>query len=201
MRLWNRHELVTAAARIRSPSVHGAASRKPRPARLHKRPSRRNISPGGPYADSAHGGGRVQMRLGLSLGYQTAWTTPADHLALAQEAERLGFSVVWAAEAYGSDAPTMLSWIAGQTSTIDVGSGIMQIPARTPAMTAMTAATIDTLSGGRFRLGVGVSGPQVSEGWHGVRFAKPRVRTREYVEILRAARRRETVSYDGEFYL
>ena len=85
------------------------------------------------------------MKLGLSLGYQTAWSTPADHLALAQEAERLGFSVVWAAEAYGSDAPTMLSWIAGQTSTIDVGTAIMQIPARTPAMTAMTAATIDTL--------------------------------------------------------
>ena len=121
------------------------------------------------------------MKLGLSLGYQTAWTTPADQLAFAQEAERLGYSVVWAAEAYGSDAPSMLAWIAGQTSTIDVGSGIMQIPARTPAMTAMTAATIDALSGGRFRLGLGVSGPQVSEGWHGVRFAKPLPRTREYV--------------------
>ena len=81
------------------------------------------------------------MRLGLSLGYQTAWSTPADHLALAQEADRLGFSVVWAAEAYGSDAPSMLAWIAGQTSHIDLGSAIMQIPARTPAMTAMTAAT------------------------------------------------------------
>jgi alkanesulfonate monooxygenase SsuD/methylene tetrahydromethanopterin reductase-like flavin-dependent oxidoreductase (luciferase family) len=93
------------------------------------------------------------MKLGLTLGYQTGWSTPADHLAFAQEAERLAYSVVWAAEAYGSDAPTMLSWIAGQTSTIDVGTAIMQIPARTPTMTAMTAATIDTLSGGRFRLG------------------------------------------------
>ena len=140
------------------------------------------------------------MKLGLTLGYQTGWSTPADHLAFAQEAERLGYSVVWAAEAYGSDAPTILSWIAGQTSTIDVGTAIMQIPARTPTMTAMTAATIDTLSGGRFRLGVGVSGPQVSEGWHGVRFGKPLTRTREYVEIVRAALARKTVSYQGEFY-
>jgi F420-dependent oxidoreductase-like protein len=140
------------------------------------------------------------MKLGLTLGYQTAGSTPADHLAFAQEAERLGFTVVWAAEAYGSDAPSMLSWIAGQTSTIDVGTAIMQIPARTPTMTAMTAATIDTLSGGRFRLGVGVSGPQVSEGWHGVRFGKPLTRTREYVEIVRAALARKTISYQGEFY-
>jgi len=140
------------------------------------------------------------MRLALSLGYQTAWSTPADHLALAQEADRLGFSAVWAAEAYGSDSVSMLSWIAGQTERIDVGAAVMQIPARTPAMTAMTAATIDTFSGGRFRLGLGVSGPQVSEGWHGVRFGKPLKRTREYVEIVRAALQRKTVSYDGEFY-
>jgi F420-dependent oxidoreductase-like protein len=109
-------------------------------------------------------------------------------------------SVVWAAEAYGSDSPSMLAWIAGQTSRIDVGSAVMQIPGRTPAMTAMTAATIDTLSGGRFRLGLGVSGPQVSEGWHGVRFDRPLARTREYVRIVRAALARETVSNDGEFY-
>jgi F420-dependent oxidoreductase-like protein len=140
------------------------------------------------------------MRLGLNLGYQTAWTTPADHLALAQEADRLGFSVVWAAEAYGSDSPSMMAWIAGQTERIDVGTAVMQIPARTPTMTAMTAATIDSLSGGRFRLGLGVSGPQVSEGWHGVRFAKPLARTREYVAIVRAALARQTVRYDGEFY-
>lgn len=140
------------------------------------------------------------MRLGLSLGYQTAWTTPADHLAFAQEAERLGFSVVWAAEAYGSDSPSTLAWIAGQTSRIDVGSAVMQIPARAPAATAMTAATIDALSGGRFRLGLGVSGPQVSEGWYGVRFAKPLARTREYVDIVRRVLRRETLVHDGEHY-
>src|SRR5687768_4388989 len=140
------------------------------------------------------------MRLGLSLGYQTAWTTPADHLAMAREADRLGYSVVWAAEAYGSDSPSMLSWIAGQTERIDVGSAVMQIPARTPAMTAMTAATIDTFSGGRFRLGLGVSGPQVAEGWHGVRFGRPLARTREYVEIVRMALGRSTVRYEGEFY-
>ena len=140
------------------------------------------------------------MRLALSLGYQTPWTTPADHLALAQEAERLGFSTVWAAEAYGSDAPTILAWIAGQTTRIDVGSAIMQIPGRTPAMTAMTAATIDAVSGGRFRLGLGVSGPQVSEGWHGVRFDKPLARTREYLAIVQTALGRRTVSYDGAHY-
>ncbi|MBX6721624.1 MAG: LLM class F420-dependent oxidoreductase [Dactylosporangium sp.] len=140
------------------------------------------------------------MRLGLSLGYQTAWTTPADHLAFAQEAERLGYSVVWAAEAYGSDSPSILAWIAGQTTRIDVGSAVMQIPARAPAATAMTAATIDTLSGGRFRLGLGVSGPQVSEGWYGVRFAKPLARTREYVEIVRRVLRRETLVHQGEHY-
>src|SRR3954462_7551288 len=140
------------------------------------------------------------MRLGLSLGYQTSWSTPADHLALAKEADQLGYSVVWAAEAYGSDTPSMLAWIAGQTQRIDLGAAVMQIPARTPAMTAMTAATIDALSGGRFRLGLGVSGPQVSEGWHGVRFAKPLGRTREYVEIVKKAIAREPVSFQGEHY-
>jgi F420-dependent oxidoreductase-like protein len=140
------------------------------------------------------------MRLGLNLGYQTAWTTPADHLALAQEADRLGFSSVWAAEAYGSDSPSILAWIAGQTERIDVGTAVMQIPARTPAATAMTAATIDTLSGGRFRLGLGVSGPQVSEGWHGVRYGKPLGRTREYIEIVKLALGRKKVEYSGEHY-
>jgi len=140
------------------------------------------------------------VRLGLSLGYQAAWTTPADHLAMAQEADRLGFAVVWSAEAYGSDTVSMLAWMAGQTRQIDLGAAVMQIPARTPAMTAMTAATIDTLSGGRFRLGLGVSGPQVSEGWHGVRFAKPLGRTREYVEIVKMAIARQPVSFQGEHY-
>ena len=140
------------------------------------------------------------MRLGLNLGYQTAWSTPADHLAMAQEADRLGYAVVWAAEAYGSDTVSMLAWIAGQTTQIDLGAAVMQIPARTPAMTAMTAGTIDALSGGRFRLGLGVSGPQVSEGWHGVRFGKPLGRTREYVEIVKMALAREPVSFAGEHF-
>lgn len=139
------------------------------------------------------------MKLGINLGYWGAGND-ADNLALAQEAESLGYAVVWAAEAYGSDAATVLAWVAAQTSRIDVGSAIFQIPARTPAMAAMTAATLDTLSGGRFRLGLGVSGPQVSEGWHGVRFDAPLARTREYVDIVRMALRRERVSYQGRHY-
>ncbi len=139
------------------------------------------------------------MKLGLNLGYWGAGND-AENLILAQEADRLGYSVVWAAEAYGSDAATVLTWIAAQTTRIDVGSAIFQIPGRTPANTAMTAATLDTLSGGRFRLGLGVSGPQVSEGWHGVRFDKPLQRTREYVAIVRKALARERVTFDGEFY-
>lgn len=140
------------------------------------------------------------MRLGLNIGYLTPWSTPESLLELAREADRLGFAVVWAAEAYGSDSPTLLSWIAAQTERIDIGSAVMQIPGRTPAATAMTAATLDTLSGGRFRLGLGVSGPQVSEGWHGVRFAKPLARTREYVDVVKLALSRKQVSYSGEFH-
>jgi F420-dependent oxidoreductase-like protein len=139
------------------------------------------------------------MRLGINLGYWGAGND-ADNLALAREADTLGYAVAWAAEAYGSDAATVLSWIAAQTQQIDVGSAIFQIPARTPAMTAMTAATLDTLSGGRFRLGLGVSGPQVSEGWHGVRFDKPLARTREYVAIVKTALSRKKVAFDGEFF-
>jgi len=139
------------------------------------------------------------VRLGLNLGYWGAGNDPAN-LALAKQADELGYAVVWAAEAYGSDAVTVLSWIAAQTSRIDVGAAVLQIPARTPAMTAMTAATLDTLSGGRFRLGLGVSGPQVSEGWHGVRFASPLGRTREYVEIVRTALRRERLKFEGEHF-
>ena len=117
------------------------------------------------------------MRLGLNLGYWANAEQAQRNLALVQEAERLGFSVVWAAEAYGSDNPTTLAWLAAQTERIELGSAIMQIPARQPAMTAMTAATLDTLSEGRFRLGLGVPGPQVSEGWYGVAFDKPLART------------------------
>ena len=139
------------------------------------------------------------MKLGLNLGYWGAGQD-AEALELAKEADRLGFAVAWAAEAYGSDAATVLAWVAAHTTRIDVGSAIFQIPGRSPAMTAMTAATLDSLSGGRFRLGLGVSGPQVSEGWHGVRYAKPLERTREYVDVVRAALRRERVTYSGEHF-
>ncbi len=139
------------------------------------------------------------MQLGVNLGYWGAGND-ADNLALAREADKLGYAVVWAAEAYGSDAATVLAWIAAQTEQIDIGSAVFQIPGRTPANCAMTAATLDTLSGGRFRLGLGVSGPQVSEGWHGVKFDKPLARTREYTDIVRQALRRERLKYDGEFF-
>ena len=139
------------------------------------------------------------MHLGLNLGYWGAGND-AENLEMARVADQLGYAVVWAAEAYGSDAATVLSWVAAQTERIDVGSAIFQIPGRTPANTAMTAATLDTLSGGRFRLGLGVSGPQVSEGWHGVRFDKPLTRTREYVDIVRKALARERLTYSGEFF-
>jgi F420-dependent oxidoreductase-like protein len=139
------------------------------------------------------------MRLALNLGY---WglASDTDNVELVLEAERLGYTSVWMAEAYGNDAATVLAFLAAKTTTIELGSGIFQIPGRSPAMTAMTAATIDTLSGGRFRLGLGVSGPQVSEGWHGVRFAKPLGRTREYIDIIRLAMARERVEYHGEHY-
>jgi F420-dependent oxidoreductase-like protein len=140
------------------------------------------------------------MRLGLNLGYWGGGND-ADNLALAKEADVLGYDVAWVAEAYGSDAATVLAWVGAQTTNIDIGSAIFQIPGRSPAMTAMTAATLDTLSGGRFRLGLGVSGPQVSEGWHGVRFDKPLARTREYSDIVKMALRREKVRYEGEHYV
>lgn len=139
------------------------------------------------------------MELGINLGYWGGGGD-ADNLAVVREADRLGYRVCWAAEAYGSDAATVLAWIAAQTEQIDIGSAIFQIPARTPAMTAMTAATLDTLSGGRFRLGLGVSGPQVSEGWHGVRFDSPLGRTREYIDIVNLALRRDKVVYAGKHY-
>jgi F420-dependent oxidoreductase-like protein len=152
--------------------------------------------------DSASQGGRYggAVRLGLNVGYWGAGGSGAEDLALVREAERLGYSVAWAAEAYGSDAVSVLAYLAGQTSAIDLGSAVLQIPARTPTMTAMTAATMDILSAGRFRLGLGVSGPQVSEGWHGVRFGKPLARTREYVDIVKMALDRKMVRYSGETY-
>ena len=137
------------------------------------------------------------MRLAITCGY-AGMGLGTDTLELVQEAESLGYAQAWVAEAYGSDAPTVLAWLGAQTSTIGLGAGVMQIPARSAAMTAMTAATLDALSDGRFHLGLGVSGPQVSEGWHGVRFAAPLQRTREYVDVVRMALRREQVSYAGE---
>ena len=138
------------------------------------------------------------MKLGAYLGYWIPGQTPDDQLAVVVEAERLGYDSVWAAEAYGSDAATVLAWLAGGTSKIKLGSAIFQMPARSAAMTAMTAATIDIISGGRMVLGIGSSGPQVAEGWHGQRFARQLQRTREYVAVLRLALARERVDYQGE---
>ncbi|MEA2194001.1 MAG: hypothetical protein QOG42_435, partial [Solirubrobacteraceae bacterium] len=138
------------------------------------------------------------MKLGVHIGYWGLGLSSDDQREIVQEAERLGYDSVWAAEAYGSDAATVLGWLAGLTSTIKLGSAIFQMPARTPAMTAMTAATIDQLSGGRMLLGIGSSGPQVAEGWHGQRFGRQIQRTREYVEVVRMALARERLVYDGE---
>jgi F420-dependent oxidoreductase-like protein len=141
------------------------------------------------------------MRLGLHIGYWGLGLTADEQLKLVREAESLGFDSIWSAEAYGSDAATVLAWLAGQTETIRLGSAIFQMPGRTPAMTAMTAATIDQISNGRMLLGIGSSGPQVAEGWHGQPFAKQLQRTREYVEILRKALARERLAYDGDSYV
>ncbi len=138
------------------------------------------------------------MRLGVHIGYWGLGLSSADQLEIVKEAERLGYDSVWAAEAYGSDAATVLAWIAGQTERIRIGSAIFQIPARSAAMTAMTAATLDQLSGGRMMLGLGSSGPQVSEGWHGVRFARQLRRTREYIAVVRQALARERLEFHGE---
>jgi F420-dependent oxidoreductase-like protein len=140
------------------------------------------------------------MRLGYYMGYATPGTNPTELIANAQEAERLGFDSAWAAEAWGTDCITVLAWLAAVTERIKVGSAIMQIPGRTPANAAMTAMTLDLMSGGRFLMGLGTSGPQVVEGWHGEPWGKPLAKTREYVEIVRAALRRETVEHEGEHY-
>ena len=140
------------------------------------------------------------MQLGVSLGFAPPGTNPLDLISVAQEAERLGYDSAWVAEAWGTDAVTVLAWLAAKTTRIKVGSAIMQMPARTPGATAMTAATLDLMSGGRFLLGLGTSGPQVVEGWHGQPWGKPLTRTREYVAIIRAALRRETVEFHGEEY-
>ena len=139
------------------------------------------------------------MRIAINVGY--SGSKMSINMDSIKQADDLGLHSVWAAEAYGSDAITPLAWIAGQTKQIKVGTAIMQIPARTPAMTAMTATTLDQLSDGRFLLGVGASGPQVVEGWHGTAYGKPMKRTREYIEILRKIFAREApLTYEGPHY-
>ena len=139
------------------------------------------------------------MKLALTLEYSGARMSLDIEKIL--ELERLGYDSVWSAESYGSDAVTPAAFIAARTTRIHVGTGIMQMAGRAPAATATTAMTLDALSGGRFRLGLGVSGPQVVEGWHGQAFGKPLQRTREYVEIVRAIFRREKpLEYRGEYY-
>lgn len=134
------------------------------------------------------------------MGYAPPGTNPTHLVALAQEAERLGYNSAWAAEAWGTDCVSVLSWLAAGTTRLKVGSAIMQMPARTPAATAMTAATLDLMSGGRFLLGLGTSGPQVVEGWHGQPWGSPLARTREYVEIVRTVLRREVLDHHGREY-
>lgn len=140
----------------------------------------------------------MTMKLGANVGYFGMLGDVADELRFAQESERLGYDSLWVGEPYGNDAATVLAWFAGATSRIALGSSILAIPGRTATMTAQTAATLDAISGGRLVLGLGTSGPQVSEGWHGVAFAKQLQRTREYIEVVRMALRREVVRYDGE---
>src|SRR5436305_6351060 len=140
------------------------------------------------------------MRLGLHIGYWGLGLTAEEQLKLVRDAESAGFDSVWAAEAYGSDAATILAWLAAQTDRIKIGSSIFQMPGRSPAMTAMTAATLDNLSNGRMILGIGTCGPQVAEGWHGQRFGKPLERAREYVALLRTALARGRVVFHGNQY-
>ena len=139
------------------------------------------------------------MRLGLMLGYAAGQIElPVE---LVQEADRLGVYAVWTAEAYGSDAVSPLAWLGARTERIKLGTAIMQMPGRTPANAAMTAMTLNQLSGGRFLMGLGLSGPQVVEGWHGVSYAQPLARTREYVSIVRAIFRRESpLTFEGRHY-
>jgi F420-dependent oxidoreductase-like protein len=141
------------------------------------------------------------VKLGLYLGYWGIGPQGEQAVELVQEAERVGFDSVWVAESYGSDVVSILAWLVPQTSTIKLGGAIMQVPARPPAAAAMAGATIDTLSGGRFIFGFGPSGPQVSEGWYGVPYAKPWGRTREYIEIVRRIIAREgPLEYHGKHF-
>ncbi|HEY7949290.1 MAG TPA: LLM class F420-dependent oxidoreductase [Solirubrobacterales bacterium] len=143
----------------------------------------------------------MALKLGLNLGYWGIGPAGEDALEVVHAAEAAGYESVWAAESYGSDVVSVLAWLAGQTEKINLGAAILQVPARPPAAAAMAGATIDKLSGGRFMFGFGPSGPQVSEGWYGVPYAKPWGRTREYIEVVREIVAREgPVDHQGEHY-
>src|SRR6187399_1521453 len=143
----------------------------------------------------------MALKLGLNLGYWGIGPAGEEALEAVQAAERAGFESVWVAESYGSDVVSVLAWLAPQTERIKLGAAIMQVPARPPAAAAMAGATIDKLSGGRFMFGFGPSGPQVSEGWYGVPYAKPWGRTREYIEVVREIIAREgPLEHRGEHY-
>jgi F420-dependent oxidoreductase-like protein len=143
----------------------------------------------------------MSLKLGLNLGYWGIGPAGEDAAEIVRAAEGLGYESVWAAESYGSDVVSVLAWLAAQTEKINLGAAIMQVPARPPAAAAMAGATIDKLSGGRFLFGFGPSGPQVSEGWYGVPYAKPWGRTREYIEVVREIIAREgPVNHQGEYY-
>lgn len=141
------------------------------------------------------------VKLGLNLGYFGIGPRGEEALELVKAAEAAGFDSVWAAESYGSDVVSVLGWLAGQTTEIKLGAAIMQVPARPPAAAAMAGATLDALSDGRFMFGFGPSGPQVSEGWYGVDYAKPWGRTREYIEVVRKIIAREgPLEHHGEHF-
>src|SRR3954464_4610840 len=143
----------------------------------------------------------MALKLGINLGYWGIGPKGEEALEMGKAAEGAGYASVWVAESYGSDVVSVLAWLAGQTETIKLGAAIMQVPARPPAAAAMARCTIDALSGGRFIFGFGPSGPQVSEGWYGVPYAKPWGRTREYVEIVRkVGAREERLEHDGEHF-
>jgi F420-dependent oxidoreductase-like protein len=143
----------------------------------------------------------MSLKLGVNLGYWGIGPAGEAAAELVLAAERMGYESVWAAESYGSDVVSVLAWLAARTEKINLGAAIMQVPARPPAAAAMAGATIDKLSGGRFLFGFGPSGPQVSEGWYGVPYAKPWGRTREYIEVVREIVAREgPVDHQGEHY-
>src|SRR5262249_55240237 len=189
----------SAADGCRASWAGSVSSRRCRQTSTTTAARRRTASGSLPFASQCQDQTDNILKLGIVLPYSGAdMSFPIDRVL---EAERLGFDSVWTSEAYGSDAVTPAAWVLARTTRIKVGTAIMQMPARTPAMTAMTAMTLDALSGGRFVLGIGPSGPQVVEGWHGVAYGKPLLRTREYIEIIRKIlERNEPLTYAGEHY-